>query len=207
LENFKKMINDDSIPYVYNDGGRADAGRKGHTGDCVTRAIAIAAGLPYGEVYARMAKGNATQRRGKYDKYLERRGRKPKSGVRSASQGIDIKRKWFKDYMRELGFVWTATMQIGSGCKVHLKSDELPKSRLVVNVSKHLTAVINGVLHDTHDCSRGGTRCVYGYWAISEERVKELRAEREASAAQRILDNERTRRNFARHSRLLFGSP
>jgi hypothetical protein len=24
--------------------------------------------------------------------------------------------------------------------------------------------VIDGVIHDTHDCSRGGTRCVYGYW-------------------------------------------
>jgi len=171
------MIND-NIAYVYNDGGRADAGRKGGTGDCVTRSIAIAAGLPYKEVYDRMAEGNATQRKGKYDKYLERRGRKPKSGVRSASKGIDPRRKWFKDYMRELGFEWTATMQIGSGCRVHLKSDELPKGRIVVNVSKHLAAVIDGVLNDTHDCSRGGTRCVYGYWSISEERVEELAAER-----------------------------
>jgi hypothetical protein len=26
--------------------------------------------------------------------------------------------------------------------------------------------VIDGVLHDTHDCTRGGTRCVYGYWIV-----------------------------------------
>ena len=55
-------------------------------------------------------------------------------------------------------------MQIGSGCTVHLRADELPPGRLVVSVSKHLTAVIDGVIHDTHDCSRRGTRCVYGYW-------------------------------------------
>jgi hypothetical protein len=24
--------------------------------------------------------------------------------------------------------------------------------------------VIDGVIHDTFDPSRGGTRCVYGYW-------------------------------------------
>jgi hypothetical protein len=51
-------------------------------------------------------------------------------------------------------------MQIGSGCTVHL----LPSGKLVVSVSKHLTAVIDGVIHDTHDCSRAETRCVYGYW-------------------------------------------
>ena len=169
LENFKKMINDDSIPYVYNDGGRADAGRKGHTGDCVTRAIAIAAGLPYQEVYDRMAEGNATQRRSKHDKSKR---------SRTASHGIAVKRKWFKDYMAELGFEWHPTMQIGSGCKVHLKSDELPKGRIVVTLSRHYAAVIDGVLNDIQDCSREGTRCVYGYWAISEERVEELALER-----------------------------
>jgi hypothetical protein len=159
LENFKTMINDDSISFVYNDGGRADAGRKGHTGDCVTRAIAIAAGLPYQEVYDRMAEGNVTQRRSKHDKSKR---------SRTASHGIAVKRKWFKDYMAELGFVWTATMEVGSGCKVHLKSDELPKGRIVVSLSRHYAAVIDGVLNDTQDCSRGGTRCVYGYWRLKE---------------------------------------
>jgi hypothetical protein len=55
-------------------------------------------------------------------------------------------------------------MQIGSGCNTHLKADELPSGRLVCNVSRHAVAVIDGVIHDTHDCSRGGKRCVYGYW-------------------------------------------
>ena len=55
-------------------------------------------------------------------------------------------------------------MQIGSGCKVHLKAEELPKGRIIARVSKHYTTVIDGVLNDTYDCSRGETRCVYGYW-------------------------------------------
>ena len=37
--------------WQYNDGGRAAAGYKGQTGDCVTRAIAIATERPYREVY------------------------------------------------------------------------------------------------------------------------------------------------------------
>ena len=42
---------------------------------------------------------------------------------------------------------------------------ELPPGPLIVKVSRHLTAVIDGVLYDTHNCSRGGARCVYGYFS------------------------------------------
>ena len=55
-------------------------------------------------------------------------------------------------------------MRIGTGCKVHLKSDELPIGRIIVRLSKHVCAVIDGVINDTYDCSREGTRCVYGYY-------------------------------------------
>ena len=42
------------MEFIYDDGGRAAAGFKGKTGDCVTRAIAIATGRPYREVYDRL---------------------------------------------------------------------------------------------------------------------------------------------------------
>jgi hypothetical protein len=58
-------------------------------------------------------------------------------------------------------------MHIGSGCQVHLRREELPAGRLVVQASKHVVAVIDGVIHDTHDSSRDGTRCVYGYWSVA----------------------------------------
>lgn len=148
---------DNAIDFKYNDGGREAAGYKGKTGDCVARSIAIITGLPYQQVYDRLADGNATQRKGK-------RESKSKAGVRTAAKGINTKRKWFEDYITSLGFEWVATMKIGQGCKVHLKADELPKGKLIVNVSNHFAAVIDGVLNDTYDCSRGGTRCVYGYY-------------------------------------------
>ena len=145
--------------FQYNDGGRADAGRKGDTRDCVCRAIAIATGHSYEEVYKRLANGNATQRRGKHEPVSV-------AGKRTASRGIFTKRKWFKDYMVELGFEWVATMGVGTGCQVHLVADELPKGRLVCSLSRHYAAVIDGVINDTYDCSRNGTRCVYGYWKL-----------------------------------------
>jgi hypothetical protein len=55
-------------------------------------------------------------------------------------------------------------MKVGIGCQVHLRPDELPTGTLIVKVSKHLTAVVDGIIEDTHDPSRGGKRCVYGYY-------------------------------------------
>jgi hypothetical protein len=143
---------------IITDGGRASSARwRGKAkGDCVTRAIAIITGRSYCEVYDRLAEGNATQRRSK---------RTGKRG-RTADHGINTDRKWFKDYMAELGFTWTPIMGIGTGCKVHLKDGELPMGRLVVSVSKHMTAVIDGAVHDNHDPCRGGTRCCYGYYIL-----------------------------------------
>jgi hypothetical protein len=60
-------------------------------------------------------------------------------------------------------------MHIGRGCTVHLRAEELPTGRLVVSLSKHVTAVVNGVIRDTYDPSRGGTRCVYGYFTKEGE--------------------------------------
>lgn len=134
---------------IYNDGGSGTGKRR----DCVTRAIAIATGKPYAEVYDAMCAINYNSRR---DLTC--------TGSARADKGVDTKCKGFKDYMAALGWTWTPTMQIGSGCTVHLRDGELPMGRLIVWVSRHLVAVIDGVIHDTHDCSRGGTRCVYGYW-------------------------------------------
>jgi hypothetical protein len=145
--------------FVYDDGGRGAAGYRGKAGDCVTRAIAIASGRPYAEVYAVLAKGNGEQR----DSKNVRKSHKHKA---SARNGIYTSRKWFKDYMASLGATWKPTMQIGQGCTVHLRADELPKGRLIVSLSRHLCAVIDGVIHDTFDPSRDGTRCVYGYWTL-----------------------------------------
>jgi hypothetical protein len=61
-------------------------------------------------------------------------------------------------------------MFIGQGCKVHVREDELPSGRLILQLSKHFTAVIDGKVHDTYDPSREGTRCVYGYFIKETEK-------------------------------------
>lgn len=137
---------------IVDDGGRADAGFKGAAGDCVVRAIAIASGKLYKEVYDAINELAARER--------------PRKGRRSGSR-TGVHRQTFERYLLEVcGATWTPTMQVGRGCKVHLRKEELPPGRLVVRVSRHLVAVIDGVIHDTHDCTRGGTRCVYGYYTL-----------------------------------------
>lgn len=140
------------MKFVFDDGGREKAGYQGKTGDCVTRAVAIATGKPYQEVYD--AINDASQ----YERSSSRR--RGKSNARTGVHKVTSKK-----FIASLGWTWTPTMQIGSGCKVHLKEGELPMGRLIVSVSRHLVAVIDGVIHDTFDPSRNGTRCVYGYWS------------------------------------------
>lgn len=137
--------------FVKDDGGRSAAGYKGEAGDCVCRSIAIATGKPYQEVYDAL---NDLAR-------LERTGKR-KRGTSSARNGVY--KTTIRRYMESIGWRWVPTMTVGGGCKVHLREDELPAGRLVVSVSKHVTAVIDGTIHDTHDPSRDGTRCVYGYF-------------------------------------------
>ncbi|MGI9294594.1 MAG: hypothetical protein ACR2PS_11485 [Pseudomonadales bacterium] len=144
------------MEFVENDGGRAKAGYKGDAGDCVCRSIAIATETPYQEVY------DALNKMGK----LERTGNR-KRGKSSSRNGVY--KNTIRKYMESIGWVWVPTMHIGQGCNVHLREDELPKGRLVVSVSKHTTAVIDGVILDTHDPARGGQRCVYGYYTDTPE--------------------------------------
>ena len=149
--------------FIYTDGGREAAGYKGETRDCVTRAIAVAARQDYQTVYDILSKGNRTQR------VTARSKRRA-----SARDGVQTQRKLFKDYMHSLGFVWLPTMRIGQGCTVHLTPEELPPiGNLVVKLSRHFTAVIDGVIYDTNDPSRNGTRCVYGFWIWEGDLTRE----------------------------------
>jgi hypothetical protein len=141
-------------PFQYNDGGRSAAGYQGNTGDCVCRAIAIAARVSYSEVYELINETSKCERKGKR-----------KRGISSARSGVY--KTTYKKIMERLGAEWTPLMGVGTGCQVHVRSCELPsEGRYILSLSKHWAAWIDGVLHDTHDCSRNGTRCVYGYWKL-----------------------------------------
>jgi hypothetical protein len=134
--------------WVYDDGGRNVAGFRGKAGDCVTRSIAIATRLPYRQVYARLNEQSQRER---------------PTGGRLSSARNGVFRQTCQRVMESLGWRWVPTMKIGAGCRF-IKAAELPRGRLIVRCSKRTTAVIDGIIHDTYDPSRNGTRCVYGYF-------------------------------------------
>lgn len=166
------------IKFNYNDGGRAEAGFKGSAGDCVTRSIAIVTGKSYKEVYDDLWDGIEELSKGRSRAARQaaqgngRRGTTPRNGVN---------KKVYDKYLKSLGMKWVPTMLIGQGCKVHLREDELPKGRIICRLSKHLTAVIDGVVNDTFNPAREvhetgkingqfyaktSERCVYGYYTF-----------------------------------------
>jgi hypothetical protein len=138
------------IGYVYDDGGRRAAGFTGDAGDCVVRAIAIATQTDYRLVYD----------------LVNSLAREERPRTRSRSSARDgVWRATYDKILIEMGWTWTPTMGIGTGCTVHLRADELPPGRLAVKLSRHMTAVVDGVVHDTYDPRRDGRRCVYGIWS------------------------------------------
>ena len=132
------------MKFNYNDGGRSKY-FKGQVGDCVTRSIAIATGLDYKEVY---------------DTVKDLLQHTPRNG---------LSKKETRDIMEYFGFTWVSLMTIGGGCHYHLRDDDLPSGTIICQVTKHVTCIIDGVINDTFNPSRDGTRCVYGYWYIDEE--------------------------------------
>ena len=150
--------------FQYNDGGRAAAlGTNETAGDCVARALSIATGLPYKQITSMLVEGMQSVRKTRKTKrFLARNGFKKSSDI-TADKGI-LKRKFLYDMIEDLGFMWIPTMGIGTGCRVHLRADELPSGTVICMVSKHMVCVKDGVIHDTYDPSRAGTRTVYGYW-------------------------------------------
>lgn len=134
-----------------DDGGRKTAGYKGETGDCAARAISIAVELGYQDAYDLVNSYGQSERSSK--------SRRAKSSARTGVYTATMRK-----IMEELDWLWVSTMKIGQGCKIHMRTNELPSGRIIVRLSKHYAAVIDGVVHDTHDPTRGGSRCVYGYW-------------------------------------------
>ena len=132
------------MEFKYNDGGRSKY-FKGEARDCVTRAIAIATNRDYKEIYNEVAK------------------------IIGYTPRNSVKKKDTRKVMEKLGFKWVSCMGIGTGCTTHLRDGELPNGTIICRVTAHITCIIDGVINDTFDPSRDGTRCVYGYW-YKEER-------------------------------------
>jgi hypothetical protein len=134
--------------WVYNDGGRAEAGYKSTAADCVVRALAIAMDLPYKVIYEDLRN------------YLADRNQpSPRNGVR-----VDL----VKQYFAYFGFRYR---KINSET-VTLHKDELPKGRVIANLPKHVTAVIDGIVNDTYDPNQKKHQRLLGYWILPERKKK-----------------------------------
>lgn len=137
------------MKWIYDDGGRSKY-FKGTTNDSVCRAIAIATGKDYKEVYDLI------------NEYIEKE-ELDELYVSNARTGVskEISYKLLESW----NWHWKPCMIFSKGCTVHLKNGDLPKKgTLIVSVSKHLTCVKDNIIHDIYNPSRDGTRCVYGYW-------------------------------------------
>ena len=141
------------MEFIYATGGREKYFKKADVRDCVCRAICNATGKDYLEVYNGLNEEAKRERKGCRMRH--------KSSARNGVYKGTIKR-----YIEgKLGWVWVPCMVIGTGCQVHLREKELPsKGNYILNLSGHLSCIKDGVLYDTYNCSRGGRRCVYGYW-------------------------------------------
>lgn len=142
------------MKFIYADGGRKKY-FKGKANDCVCRAICNATGKDYKEIYDFI--NELCQR--EFAKKTKKQQNKS-----NARNGIakDVTRIILEKYFK---WKWHPLSRIGVGCTTHLNEKELPEGILILKLSKHLTCVKDKVLYDTYDCSRDGTRCVYGYWS------------------------------------------
>jgi hypothetical protein len=143
--------------FVKDDGGRSRSGiargsRKDETGDCVTRAIAIATEKPYREVHDALigaAVRHAMTGKTSWAKWA--RGRRRTVSIFHADHGAHA--EVYNPLLESLGWKFTSTKELPRGKGVRLRADELPRGRLIVRLPKHLVAVIDGVIHDNFDCS------------------------------------------------------
>lgn len=113
-----------------DDGGRWAAGfRPRGVGDCVTRSIAIATGVPYAKVVDMI------------NEMALERGRKTYKTRPASLTKDDI-----EDLLAGLGWKY---VKMPRG--IHLSPGELPEYPVLIAYlgCHHLTAVVNGVIHDT----------------------------------------------------------
>lgn len=134
------------IGLVPDDGGRADAGYTGSAGDCVTRAIAIAEDRDYDEVRADLMEATKTWRA----KSRSRAAKRSKSNsVRNGTRATV-----YRPYLESRGWTRTPLMKFGSPERKHMLPDDVPSGRVIVEMPRHVAAIIDHKLHDTHDCRK-----------------------------------------------------
>lgn len=130
-----------SYPWLAVDAGRSTSKRAKQKNDCTVRALATARGLPYDDAYDLLA-----------------------AAGRKCGRGFAFS-KWINEqpWAKKISFPAVKGKRRMNPATF---SQQFPHGRFVCQVAKHVFAVIDGVVHDTH-ASRPD-RCIYTAWAISE---------------------------------------
>ena len=142
------------LEYHYNDGGRAAAGFRGKTGDCLVRAVAIATGLPYRDVYHTVS---STMKKHGYrasgNVYLQTQELRKPGMLRVGA----VQRLVLKDY----GFV---KVSLPPGPRPTYTQAFQQFGTCIVSTNGHVATLMDGALQDTFD---GRT---YDYPTVAGER-------------------------------------
>ena len=141
------------LDFIYNDGGRISAGYKELTRDCVTRAITIAADLDYKFVHDCINRACKQER--KYLGFTRTIIRRVKHGKFNADEGVT--RRVIDEFVLG-GLCWNWISTVNHNTFLDLPS----KGKLLVLLSNHLVAVIDGVIHDLGNSSY--SRPILGYY-------------------------------------------
>jgi hypothetical protein len=159
------------MEFIYDDGGRAAAGFKGKTGDCGVRAIAIATGQPYQQVYDEI---NALAKERERVKW----GRKAVSHRRSNSR-TGVYKRLMDIYLAGIGWRYVGTWDGEMPWRAQRDTARFPAGPIILNKRKHYIACQDGTIRDTYDSTQARNFetgelvpegcAIYGYWEESEE--------------------------------------
>lgn len=129
----------DFYAYVETDAGREHSKRPRQKDDCTVRAIAIALTLPYDTAYDMLADaGRKCSKRFHLDEWLKEQT----FAHRIAFPAVKGERR----------------MNPAKFCVTY------PRGRFICKVAKHVFAVVDGVVNDTH--RNRPDRCIYVAWEI-----------------------------------------
>lgn len=130
-----------SVDILYND----DPGR-GEVTECAARAIAIASGDPYLDVYTELVRLAHSE-----------------DSTPPGSRRHTVRKRTIRRYMQQAGYRWVPTLGEEGGYGAAIHPAALPASGIVVSLVDRLVAVISGVTHDTH-YSPDERLHALGYW-------------------------------------------
>ena len=143
------------LKFVHNDGGRAAAGFRGQAGDCVTRALAIATGRPYRDVYREVNTLIAIRAK----------------NLKKSSARLGIVPNMLTHIMKHFGFEHTNVTKITGTDVKHIsrenyKAGVFPEGVIIARLKRHVCVIKDGVVHDTFNPAEHGKTVLYGYWIL-----------------------------------------